>query len=101
MNDLTSSHRKYLSGAAHRLHPVVHIGQQGLTEHVVAQTDHMLRVHELIKVKFIDFKEQKHTLADSLAAQCSAALVRVIGNIAIFYRPAASAERRKYGITFD
>ena len=42
---------QHLKGAAHSLKPVVLLGNNGLTEAVVAEIDYALNHHELIKVK--------------------------------------------------
>lgn len=98
MKKLSTRERDTLSHAAHSLKPLVQIGQNGVSENVTAQIDEMLRVHELIKIKFNEFKDEKRTLSETLAEQTHSVIVRIIGNIAIFYRPAKDADKRKYGI---
>jgi len=53
--------------------------------------------HELIKVKFIEFKEKEKKLAMvrqiEKAVPCD--LVGLVGHMAIFYRQQADAEKRK------
>ena len=56
---LNSSQKKYLKGIAHRLKPVVWVGQFGLSPRVIRSTDEALTQHELIKVKFNAFKEKE------------------------------------------
>ena len=48
---LTPSERKALKAKAHKLDPVVQIGDKGLTEQVIAEIDRALQAHELIKVR--------------------------------------------------
>ena len=48
---LTPSARRELRAKAHRLHPVVSVGQQGLTASVLHEIDVSLLAHELIKVR--------------------------------------------------
>ena len=98
MNELNSNQRKILSQAAQTLKPVIQIGQNGLTDAVLEKIDQTIAVHELIKVKFLEFKEEKHDLSREISESCQAALVRIIGNIAIFYRPAEKQEKRKFNI---
>lgn len=86
MIEMTSSRRKELSAAAHDLKPVVIIGAGGVTDGVIGKIDQSLTAHELIKVKFLEFKEEKQTLAEQICETCKAVLVRIIGNIAIIYR---------------
>ena len=86
MNEMTSAFRKELSALANELKPVVIIGQSGLTDGVIGKIEESLTAHELIKVKFLEFKEEKQSLTDQICSTCSAQLVRIIGNIAILYR---------------
>ena len=59
MKELTSAQAKYLRGIAHGLKPVVFIGQKGLTDALIRSTEAAFDSHELIKIKFIDYKEKK------------------------------------------
>ena len=45
-----------------------------------------LNLHELVKVKFIDFKEQKKEMAPQLAERTGSHLIMRVGNVAVFYR---------------
>ena len=58
MNELTSSQCKYLRGLAHKKKPVVQVGQKGMTDALVKALDDALETHELIKIKFVDYKEK-------------------------------------------
>ncbi|MCH5291394.1 MAG: YhbY family RNA-binding protein [Treponema sp.] len=96
MTELSSKQRKILERYAQPLPAAVLIGSAGVTE---AQTAHIARCladHELIKVKFNEFKDDRQTLAEQLAAATDALLVRIIGNVAILYRPAEKPDRRHY-----
>lgn len=86
METLTPRQRKTLKSLAHGLKPVVQIGQKGLTPAVLAAIARALDDHELIKVKFLDFKDEREALAAGIAADTAAHLVGIIGNIAIMYR---------------
>ena len=61
--ELKGYQRGYLTRKAHGLQPVVHIGKLGLSDEVVAAVDKALEDHELIKVKFVNFKEERDELA--------------------------------------
>ena len=98
MNTLNSNQRKILTQAAQTVKPVVQIGQNGLTESVMAKIEQSLNAHELIKVKFLEFKEEKVEISEEIASSTNSALVRIIGNVAIFYKPAEKEEKQKYGI---
>ncbi len=83
---LTGKQRKHLRGLAHGLKPVVQVGVKGLTEELIAAINEALDAHELIKIKFMEFKEEKHEIADQIASKVSCELAGMIGNIAILYR---------------
>ena len=95
MKRLTNAQRAHLRRLAHHLKPVVQIGKQGLTSAVQASVDETLNAHELIKVKFMDFRDQKQELAEELVGASGSALVGMIGNIAILYRQQQEPQKRK------
>ena len=67
---------------------MVFVGQKGLTATLSSAIDEALEAHELIKVKFVEFKEKdpKTALAARIEADSGAVLVGLIGHTAIFYR---------------
>lgn len=95
MIELTSKQRKYLEKLAHDIEPVVIVGAAGVTEGVTKMVAEMLGAHELIKVKFNEYKDDKRELTEQLCAETGATLVRVIGNRAILYLPHEKEEDRK------
>ena len=96
MIELTSKQRKILEKHAQALSPVVIVGQNGVTTAVEEMVNTSLALHELVKISFNEFKEEKRDLTAALAEKCSAALVRIIGNKAILYRPAEKNADRRY-----
>lgn len=95
---LIGSDRRYLRSIAHHLQPVVHIGKTGLSENVLAEIDRALEQHELIKVRFLDFKEEKKVLSQAIAMDTHSEMVGMVGHIAIFYRQNPDPERRQVDI---
>lgn len=95
MPPLTQAQRQFLRKAAHDLSPIVHIGKNGLSDNLFSSTELALDAHELIKVKFNDFKDEKREVAQELADRVRAELIYVIGNTAILYRQQPDAEKRK------
>ena len=87
--------RTYLRGLAHHLKPVVWVGQHGITDSFIHATSQELDEHELIKIKFNSFKDQKKTLAQEIEAKTESEMVGLIGNIAIFYRQSPDETKRK------
>ena len=98
MNKLAGFQRKYLRGLAHELKPVVMIGKSGLTDAVHAMIDQALTDHELIKIKFVDFKDEKEVLSLDIATKSKSENVGGIGNIVIFYRQQEDIKKRKIKI---
>ena len=92
---LTGAQKKYLRGLAHGLKPVVRVGRGGLTGSLLASLDQALDSHELVKVKFSDFRHRKRELAAQAAGRVGCAQVGAIGHVVIFYRPARDPEKRK------
>ena len=97
MESLKGFQKKYLRGCAHALKPVVFVGQKGLTDSVIQSTNEALSKHELIKIKFIDFKakDQKKKIIEALATEANCQLVGTIGHIAVFFRQHIDPEKRK------
>ena len=65
MIELNSKQRKFLEKEAHDLSPLVIVGGAGLTEGVIDMVDNSLFHHELIKVKFNEYKDEKIDLTNS------------------------------------
>jgi len=95
MDKLKGSQRKYLRSQAHHLKPLVLVGTKGVTEQLIGSVDLALTDHELIKVKFGEFKEAKKEISAEIAEATKSELVGLIGNIATFYRQHRQSEKRK------
>ena len=76
-----------LKARAHHLNPVVMVGQKGLTESVIAETDTALRAHELIKIRVLgDDRAEREEIGNALCAATDAQLVQHIGKLLVLYR---------------
>ena len=95
MEKLKSSQRKYLRAQAHHLKPLVIIGAKGVTGQLIGSVESAFKDHELIKVKFGEFKEAKKEISAQIAQTTKCELIGLIGNIAIFYRQHPEPEKRK------
>ena len=87
MIELTPAERRLLKAHAHKLHPVVMIGDKGLTEAVLRAIDENLKSHELIKVKVAG---EDRTARDAVLTRICEALdaspVQQIGKVLVLYR---------------
>ncbi|AKD37585.1 hypothetical protein I926_01275 [Pasteurella multocida subsp. multocida OH4807] len=85
---LSTKQKQFLKGLAHHLNPVVMIGNNGLTEGVLAEIDNALEHHELIKVKIAGAdREVKQLIIDAIVRESRASAVQTIGHILVLYRP--------------
>ena len=101
---LTPAQRKDKRGEAHHLDPVVLIGDAGLTDAVVRETELALKAHGLIKVRmFSDSRPDREAALALLADKLGAAPVQHIGKLLVLWRPmpeklkAAAADDRAAG----
>jgi len=100
MKKLEGYQRKHLRGLAHNLKPVVLIGQKGLTDDLLKAARQAFEIHELIKVKFNDFKEkeQKEELSRILEKKTGSELIGAVGHTYIFYRQQDDPEKRRINL---
>jgi RNA-binding protein len=84
---LTTKDKQKLKAQAHKLKPIVFIGNNGLTENVSKEVNRALNDHELIKMRVMhEDREAKRQLFVDVCEANEAELVQVIGNIGILYR---------------
>ena len=86
MSSLTNAQVRELKARAQLMKPMLKIGHDGLSASFLAALDEALKHHELVKVKFVDFKEQKKELAPQLAENTGSELIMRVGNVAVLYR---------------
>ncbi|MBO5100396.1 MAG: YhbY family RNA-binding protein [Treponema sp.] len=96
MINLTSKQRKILEKAAQPLSSLVQIGGAGVTEEQINQISRIISEHELVKIKFNDYKDEKKELSQDISEKTNSTLVRIIGNTAIFYKPSEEEKNRKF-----
>ena len=91
--------RVYLRGLGHHLDPVIQVGNGGISEAVLAETDRALEHHELIKLKFGKGAEgDSSSLTATLAARAGAEVVQVIGRVGLIFRQNTVVAKRKIAI---
>ncbi|MBT0586521.1 ribosome assembly RNA-binding protein YhbY [Alteromonas oceanisediminis] len=85
--NLSTKQKQFLKGLAHDKKPVVQLGNNGLTEGVMAEIDNALNFHELIKVKIpTDDREEKSLIADAIVRETGAVKIQVIGHTLILFK---------------
>lgn len=83
---LTGKQRRKLRALGHHLEPVVMVGQQGVTDAVIAATEQALWDHELIKVKINEGPEDRQEAAEHLATATEAELAQLLGRTALLFK---------------
>jgi RNA-binding protein len=86
MQELTNAEIRKLKARGQLLEPMFKVGKAGLSEAFLKSVDEALSHHELIKVKFVEFKQEKKMLALLLAEKTASRLVMRVGNVAVLYR---------------
>ncbi|MCB2147936.1 MAG: ribosome assembly RNA-binding protein YhbY [Deltaproteobacteria bacterium] len=100
MDRLKGFQKRFLRGVAHPLKPVVFVGQKGYTQSLADAMDDALDHHELVKVKFVEFKEKEKKLAlvEQIEKAVSCEMVGLVGHIATFFRRQSDPEKRKISL---
>jgi RNA-binding protein len=87
LEPLTNAQIRKFKATAQRLEPMLKIGKAGLSEAFVRTVNEALSQHELVKIKFAEFKDQKKELAPQLAEKTSSHLIMRVGNVIVLHRP--------------
>ena len=87
MTPLSPRRRSELRAEAHKLSPVVIIGDKGLTDEVLTEIDRSLKAHELIKVRAgTDDRAARGAWMEEICARLEAHPVQQIGKVLVIYR---------------
>jgi RNA-binding protein len=85
---LSAKERVHLKGRAHALEPVVHIGNAGVTDAVIAEIERALTAHELIKVRAGgQERDEREAILETILARTGAAAVQTVGKVMVLWRP--------------
>ena len=98
MNNLSSSDRSFLRSQAHHLEPDVLIGKNGISDGTVEAVNKALEARELIKIKFREFKDNKQSISDEIAASANCHVVGMIGHTVILYRQNSDPEKQNISL---
>lgn len=87
MDTLTNAQVRSFKATAQRLKATLEIGKEGISPKFLAALDQELKRHELVKVKFGQFKDEKKNLTPVLAEKSASHLITRVGNVVVLYRP--------------
>ena len=84
---LDSKKKRELKSKAHHLKTIIQVGQHGISENVISETDNALTTHELIKVHIQDDdRAARQQAAITLTEKTKSELVHKIGKVFVLYR---------------
>jgi len=95
MIPFTNAQIRDLKARGQRLKATLKIGKEGISPQFLAALDDALKHHQLIKVKFDAFKDQKKELSPQLAEKTGSHLVTRVGNVVVLYRPKQPEEESR------
>jgi len=87
LEPLTNPQIRKFKAAAQHMEPSLKVGHAGLSDGFIRTVSTELDRHELVKIKFAEFKEEKKTLAPLLAVKTGSHLVMRVGNVMVLHRP--------------
>ena len=84
---LTREQKKHLRSLAHGRAVILRIGQNGLTDNVLAELDQALNYHELVKVGVrAGDREARDAIVTAMVERSGAETVQKIGNTVVLFR---------------
>ncbi|MBI4809327.1 MAG: YhbY family RNA-binding protein [Nitrosomonadales bacterium] len=88
MLSLSVTQRRDLKARAHALHPVVIIGNAGLTPAVLGEIERSLKSHDLMKIRVMnDDRDARAAMLQEICELMNAGPVQHIGKVLVVYRP--------------
>jgi RNA-binding protein len=87
LDPLTNPQIRKFKAAAQLLEPMLKVGKAGLSDGFIRTVADALDRHELVKIKFAEFKAEKKELAPLLAEKTGSHLVMRVGNVMVLHRP--------------
>ena len=95
---LSSKQRSLLAGLAQSMDCLVSLGRAGASPELKDRLSALLAQHELVKLRFGDHLDSRREFAEELAKGTGSELVRMIGNVAVFWKRSPDPEKRKIEI---
>ena len=95
---LNSRQKKILRAKAHDLKPIVLVGKAGVTDGCIQSINEVIESQELIKVKFIEHKDNKKSLSETICAKTDSEIIGNIGHTIMLFHQNPDKEKQKYRI---
>jgi RNA-binding protein len=94
LDPLTNPQIRKFKAAAQLLEPMLKVGKAGLSDGFIRTVSDALDRHDLVKIKFAEFKAEKKELAPLLAEKTGSHLVMRVGNVMVLHRPKPVAVKK-------
>ncbi len=91
MQKLTNPEIRQLKARAQLMDATFKVGRAGVSDGFAQSINAAFAHHDLIKVRFDEFKEEKDALSAVLAEKTSSQLIMRVGHVAVFFRAKAPA----------
>ena len=95
---LNSRQKKILRAKAHDLKPIVLIGKSGVTNGCIQSIDGAIESRELIKIKFLEHKDNKKELSQTICDKTNSEIIGNIGHTIMLFRQNPDKEKQNYRI---
>jgi RNA-binding protein len=92
---LKENQKKKLKTMAQNIKPKIQIGKLGLTPATIENIDTKLDDHELIKIKFNEYKTERIQITQQIVEQTEAEIIDKVGHTIVLYRRSRIPNRRK------
>ena len=84
---LTGAQKSQLRGLGQTLAPALKLGKGGLTPAFFTELQHLLKAHELVKLRFLGAeRDERAALCAQIADEGRCLCVGAVGHTALFYR---------------
>ena len=93
---LNSRQKKILRAKAHDLKPIILVGKSGVTNGCIQSINEAVESHELIKIKFLEHKDNKKSLSKIICTKTDSEIIGNIGHTIMLFRQNADKDKQKY-----
>jgi RNA-binding protein len=77
---------RQLKARAQKLEPVLKVGQAGVSPSFLQSLNIALTLHQLVKVRFSSFKEEKESLIQAMTQASHSHVIARVGHVVVLYR---------------
>lgn len=83
---------RQLKSRAQLVKPLIKLGKAGASPEFLTELNSLLARHQLVKIRFEGYKEERKILSKELAAATGSTLVQQVGHTAVYHLGAVTKE---------